>query len=695
MNSKYAAAAKAAGIGMGGGLPKDANAADCRDKFIASLAGLGLTTQETADIINVTNYVADEEGKILEGTLSTTDTQGNEIPKFNGIKNAPFTEVPYNKDAGMGGEPLVKGEVGVVSLADLVASEDIGKQKIDWLKMYSNGQTITQIEYERIMKVYNDNLDIAKRDWLNEDPTRTYIEMNKTVENLLKSKSGGLLSKFRDLEDQIDNAKNDADRTKCKQELEKLKNENSENKLGWALYQKDKMEELYKNNYLTWESITTEERAALLAAAKEYDPDGTLLQKYEELLKLSKADIGPSDSWLGSSQMQEAIREAVKEQLNQLISEHPELVALYENINNYKTMEDYFQTSGSYIEDSSTGLEPQITIVKNGAVESNEGKLKNMTIGDLLKNDIVMVVHDSDLDAINSMANKQYSNVVEYVSEKAGILMDAIAEIFGCGKPGVGLNVDDQANNALNMALAMVKKNILRTSNAVGISTKFSEHPTEDCAYINAENYNRIGTDDDNKDEAAINLSNMLSAFLTYFDNVLNGAESDYVVGKSNDEGDTYSKTQFVTDDSSYKYIISATGGATETEMIADFYDQLFNNILEHGYRIDDSVDDHEYLESVIKDGRYQLAALYPDGYYYQSRYNDINYLVEETDKNAIARAEAEYTQKKAELTYKEDQIDAKSKTLDAEIAELTTEMESVKNIIAKSIEKTFTMFQN
>ena len=81
------------------------------------------------------------------------------------------------------------------------------------------------------------------------------------------------------------------------------------------------------------------------------------------------------------------------------------------------------------------------------------------------------------------------------------------------------------------------------------------------------------------------------------------------------------------------------------------------------------------------------------DGYFYQTRYNDTGYLVEEIDKDAVARAEAEYTRKKAELTYKEDYIDLKNKNLDAEISELNTEMESVKNMINKSVEKTFTMF--
>ena len=119
----------------------------------------------------------------------------------------------------------------------------------------------------------------------------------------------------------------------------------------------------------------------------------------------------------------------------------------------------------------------------------------------------------------------------------------------------------------------------------------------------------------------------------------------------------------------------------------------MFNNIVEHGWRYDSSVDDNEYLETVIKNGRYSMCSLNEDGYYYQTRYNETGYMVEVSYKDAIARAEAEFTAKKAELTYKEDTIDMKTKKLDAEIASISAEVDSVRNIISKAIEKTFTMF--
>ena len=68
--------------------------------------------------------------------------------------------------------------------------------------------------------------------------------------------------------------------------------------------------------------------------------------------------------------------------------------------------------------------------------------------------------------------------------------------------------------------------------------------------------------------------------------------------------------------------------------------------------------------------------------------------MVEITDQDAIAQAEAEFTYLKTKLTYKEEQIDLNMKNLDTEISSLTTEYDSVKNLISKNIEKVFNMFQ-
>ena len=270
-------------------------------------------------------------------------------------------------------------------------------------------------------------------------------------------------------------------------------------------------------------------------------------------------------------------------------------------------------------------------------------------------------------------------------------LLLAIAKVLGYGQDtGIGLNIDEPSRKALEYAYTMVSNTYLRPGNTIANAGRDSDSAmTDNSAYANATNNNRIGQNSDGT-YTALSLSNMLSSFLTYYDNALNGTNSKYVVGKS------VETSNFVTDDSGYYYIGKESGtSASQIERLADFFDEIYNNICEKGWREDSSIDDEEYMTSAIKDGRYAMASLNNDGYYYQTRYNETGYMEEVTDDDAIARAEAEFTRMKSELTYKEDSIDLKSKKLDAEISALSTEYDTVKNLISKSIEKTFTMFSS
>ena len=303
-----------------------------------------------------------------------------------------------------------------------------------------------------------------------------------------------------------------------------------------------------------------------------------------------------------------------------------------------------------------------------------------MTIGDILSSDIVLMSNDGD---VNKFA-EQVTN-----------LLENIASVFGYSSSqdltGQGLNVDDASAKALEFAMLMTKRTYLNPDAAIDVGSRDSDKSmVENSAYQNAVENNRIGTYDDKK-YCAVSLSNMLSSFLTYYENALSGSSSSYVVGDSVDT------SVYVTDNAGYVYMAqSSTNAITSADgRSADFFDELYNNILEHGWREDAAIDDAEYLESAIKDGRYSMSSLNQDGYYYQTRYNETGYIVEVSDTDAIARAEAEFTSKKAELTYKEDSIDLKSKKLDAEISSLTTEYDTVKQLISKSIEKTFTLFSN
>lgn len=156
------------------------------------------------------------------------------------------------------------------------------------------------------------------------------------------------------------------------------------------------------------------------------------------------------------------------------------------------------------------------------------------------------------------------------------------------------------------------------------------------------------------------------------------------------------SYSSMVTDNPDYSYVMKDPG-AVDNEVLlkADFYMQIYNNICINGWTKNPDIDsDPEYLEQMLKSGHYFITSLNLDGYFYQNRYNELETILEIKDTDAIARAEAEYTSKKAKLTYKEDQLDLDMKNLDAEISALTTEYDTVKNLISKNVEKVFQMFQ-
>lgn len=362
--------------------------------------------------------------------------------------------------------------------------------------------------------------------------------------------------------------------------------------------------------------------------------------------------------------------------LNALKDEKAKFIAKYPKDKIVDVDRNSFQMDNNSIHD--TGF----TVVSNGTITYDEDTIKKMTIGDLLSSNIVLMTQNQSADKMSKYATE---------------LMESIASIFGYRNSGHGLNMDSKSNEALEFAMTMVKNINLKASNAITQGTSVDDKAmTNNSAYVNANDYNRIGTGGKYVfpkgpvSYQAVSVSNLLSSFLTYYDNYMNGNSSAYVVGKRVDT------SAFVTDDRNYRYFAEAEGTATSQKAkLADFYDQLYNNLCEKGWREDSALQDNEYLENALKTGRYAMSSLHEDGYFYQTRYNETGYIVEKTDSDAIARAEAEFTQKKAELTYKEDAIDMKSKKLDAEISSLSTEYDTVKQLISKSIEKTFQMFQN
>lgn len=398
--------------------------------------------------------------------------------------------------------------------------------------------------------------------------------------------------------------------------------------------------------------------------------------KYDSTIKDYDVQIKKAATALQYAEANTEDYTAKEAALNALKDEKANFIAKYPKDKIVDVDRNSFQMDNNSIHD--TGF----TVVSNGTITYDEDTIKKMTIGDLLSSNIVLMTQNQSADKMSKYATE---------------LMESIASIFGYRNSGHGLNMDSKSNEALEFAMTMVKNINLKASNAITQGASVDDKAmTNNSAYVNANDYNRIGTSGKYVfptgpvSYQAVSVSNLLSSFLTYYDNYMNGNSSAYVVGKRVDT------SAFVTDDRNYRYFAEAEGTATsQKEKLADFYDQLYNNLCEKGWREDASVQDNEYLENALKTGRYAMSSLHEDGYFYQTRYNETGYIVEETDSDAIARAEAEFTQKKAELTYKEDAIDMKSKKLDAEISSLSTEYDTVKQLISKSIEKTFQMFQN
>lgn len=572
LNSEYAAAAKAAGISMAGGV----GSSDSRDKFIAALVPGGIITQETANQLTVKDYVYEADvnkpGSVILSQNQPTGATGS---------------VGWNPTAGMGAKPMDKTSVSAMQLEDLILSESIGQQKLDWTSMFVGEGQISQNEYDFNVKILQEKLDSA----VEKNNNLPVGSQEDTSDSAYQTFKNHVKTKY---DDPIAEEKSKAEKDQDKEKIKRLESE----------------------------------KAAYIATYEKQNP-----------VKVAKYNL---DSYKATSS----------------------LVKFDSIVGNLQTNDNSIKDSG-------------FTIVENGIINHYEDELKNMTIGDLLSHNIVLMMQGNKADDMSKSVEK---------------LLESIAKVFGYGQSGVGLNVDDASNEALKYAMEMTKRFFLNPGNAIDVGSKRSDKSmTDNSAYLNAVESNRIGVvkkNDDKPGYTAVSLSNMLSTFLTFFDNSLNGVNSDYVVGKS------VETSKFVTDNNSYYYIGQTDEDApTLNEKLADFYDEIYNNICEHGWREDASLDDDEYLESMIKDGRYSMSSLNNDGYYYQTRYNETGYLSEVSDTDAITRAEAEYTRKKAELTYKEDSIDLKAKKLDAEISALSTEYDTVKSLLSKNIEKTFSMY--
>ncbi len=325
---------------------------------------------------------------------------------------------------------------------------------------------------------------------------------------------------------------------------------------------------------------------------------------------------------------------------------------------------------GSYSTEQRPGSK-KFGILKDDGTYLTEDKAKSLTLGDFLNGNYTLIANGSDNDKDKNI----YKTII-----------DKIATMLGHGDTSgnpVGLNVDKESDYALTKAYELTNQQF---ENKLDLDA--FEYLDE---YVSSFSSNKIVTCDG---LTFVNLSNLLKTFLTYFAITMDGQDSEFKVG------DKKKGSKYATDDPNYYFLLSNDAGQTNQTMLqADFYNMIYNQICLHGACTDATkrnlVEDREYLNHALKNGQLFISSLNNDGYFYGGHYTLNGHVGEVPDEDAIARAEVEYNITKSKLNYKEETLELQMKNLDMEIASLTTEYDTVKNLISKGVEKVFTMFSS
>lgn len=318
-------------------------------------------------------------------------------------------------------------------------------------------------------------------------------------------------------------------------------------------------------------------------------------------------------------------------------------------------------------------------LTKNDMSVVNTSQFSDMTLGDILTGKYVISYYGDGTED-----KEEFTKI-------ATALLDQMAKTLGkdAGGEAVGLNVTSQANDCLNVAYEFTKS--LLNGDAINDNNQgnISKALTGDIKKANETNAIVSG----GQNTYAISVSNLFNAFLTNFVIAMEGYECGLSVKK-----DSVKESNYITEYLDYNFQLATEGAMVERDMLnADFYNQLYNQLCTNGASTDamkrQKVTDNNYLAHALKNGQLFVSTLNSDGYFYQGPYTMSAHIAEVKDEDAIARAEAEYNTTKSKLNYKEETLEIEMKNLDTEISALTTEFDTVKSLISKSVEKVFTMF--
>ncbi len=310
----------------------------------------------------------------------------------------------------------------------------------------------------------------------------------------------------------------------------------------------------------------------------------------------------------------------------------------------------------------------------------NNSTLKELTMGDILSGDYVYTYNFGGQDGIGGDKNYNFEWMIRG-------LTNMFAEVLGYQGSsalfGKGICLDKQSAEAMDTAIYLTVQQFASNYNNVKNSADKSG------------DYNTGVTSGKQNTNFSVNLTNLANTLLTYYAMLLDGFEDQSYSIK-----DEKKQSIYVTDNLTYYFNVENTSGVSETDMLnADFYNQMYNVICMYGACTDtmkqEMVTDKAYLNNALKNGQLFISSLNTDGYFYPGHYTLNGHVGEIPDEDAIARAELEYEITKSKLNTKEESLELKMKNLDMEISSLTTEYDTVKNMISKGVEKVFTMFSS
>lgn len=354
-------------------------------------------------------------------------------------------------------------------------------------------------------------------------------------------------------------------------------------------------------------------------------------------------------------------------------------------------------------------------LVINGTKQSNDGSEINFTLSDLLTEDVTFAFTSEKnrtsfwkkiVAAVGSVLSGTvlfggYNGLLNLLGvDKGGYsemsaqerqLLEILDNMFSGFEAILDTSQSEIDVTAFNYA---IQETLNLLANTQDLGSRNHSNDAFNDAINESNNYNGFVTKAASKNKnfgtTAISLSNLAESFLTFYAQAKGGFQDDYYIRQDG------KKSSYVTDDQGYYYRIKNGDDGTSKQMFeAEFYSIMFNNILENGWYNNLYIDDKEYLDNALKNGQLFITSINEDGYYYQDRYNANGYIMEDTDDDAITQAEREFSAAKLKIEAKEQQLDLDMKNLDLEISSLTTEYDTVKSLINKNVEKTFTMFQS